>query len=181
MALIQLLVGVIVSSIVMGLLLQGTVSLWKMQSFGVGMPGVQEDARTVALRLADDLRGADLCVATDSSCTVDAAIESPAATGVTIYSRNDNGTLSELQYAVSNGSFTLRTDNGAPTTVCTDATLTLTYYSASTYYSNGLTAYTPTSATTKNLAAVGIVSTVTRDGLTGRFETFIRLRNSPKP
>lgn len=186
--LIQLLAGTAVTGLVMALLLQGTVSLWQMQSDGITLPGVQDDAREIALRVADALRGATLCTSTDSSCSIDAPVENATATGVTVYRRNDDGSLTEYAYGVTNGNFTMTVGSGSATsggsqttTFCTGATLTLTYYSASSYYSNGLTAYTPTNSTATTLAAVNIVSTVTRNGVTARFETFIRLRNSPKP
>lgn len=178
--LVQLLVGTMLSLIVFAGLLQGVVSLWRLQKYSVGMPSVQDDAREIALRLADSLRGATLCTSADAGCTLDAPVENPTASGVTVYRRNDNGTLSELAYAVSAGKFSVAIGEKV-TTFCTDANLTLTYYSAPAYYSNSLTAFTPTAATTKSLAAVGIVASVTRNGLTGRYETFIRLRNSPKP
>ncbi len=179
--LIQLLVGCAIMTVVMGALLQILVSLWKMQTFSTSMPGAQDDARGIALRLADAFRSATLCTTTDSGCTVDAAFESASTTGVTIYQRNDDGTLSELAYGVSNGNFTLTT-GGTTTTFSTGATLTLTYYTSSSYYSSGLTSYSPPSASSApSLTAVDIVATTTNNGLTARFETFVRLRNSPKP
>lgn len=81
--LIQLLTGIAVSGVVMGLVLQGTMTLWRMQSFSISMPAVQTDAQGMALRVADALRGADLCQTGDSSCTLDAAVENTSATGVT--------------------------------------------------------------------------------------------------
>ena len=178
--LIELLVGSVVTGIVLTVLLQGIVSLWRMQAFGFGMPSVQDDARDIALRLADALRDATLCTTTDGGCTVGAAVEATSSTGFTVYRRNADATLSKLLYGVSGGGFTLTT-SGTTTGFSTGAGLTLTYYSSADYNSNGLAAYTPTDATAKSLVAVGIVSTVTRNGLTGRFETLVRLRNSPKP
>ena len=178
--LIELLVGTAVVTVVTGALLQILVSLWRMQSFSVGMSGSQDDARGIALRLADAFRSATLCTTTDSGCTLNAAIESPSSTGATIYQRNVDGTLSELAYGVSNGNFTLTT-GGTTTTFATASTLTLTYYGSSSYYSNGLASYTPTSSTTPSLAAVDIVATTVTNGQTARFETFVRLRNSPNP
>lgn len=178
--LIQLLVGTAIMVVVMGALLQVLMSLWRMTSFSTDMPGSQDDARGIALRVADAFRSATLCTSSDSGCTLNAAIESPSSSVVTIYRRNLDGTLSELTYGVSNGNFTLST-GGTTTTFSTGATLTLTYYGSSSYYSNGLTSFTPTASTAPNLAAVGIVATTTTNGQTARFETFVRLRNSPKP
>ena len=178
--LVQLLVGTVIMVIVMGALLQTLVSLWRMQSFSTGMPGTQDDARGIALRVGDALRGATLCTSTDSSCTLDAAVENPTASSVTVYRRDDSGNLVEYAYGVSNGNFTL-TSKGNTTTFATGATLTLTYYSSSSYYSSGFTSYTPTASTATNLVAVGIVATTTSNGLSARFETLVRLRNSPKP
>ena len=58
--------------------------------------------------------------------------------------------------------------------------MTLTFYQAPTYHSSSLTTYTPDNTTVKQLIAVGIATSVTRNGLSGSYSTLVRLRNSPK-
>lgn len=169
-----------VSGFVMAAILPAMMTLWRMQKFSVSMPGVQADAQGMALRMADALRGATLCTSTDTGCTLDAPAENATATGITVYRRNDNGTLSEQTYSVVSGEFRL-VKGGVTTTFCRDAAMTLTFYGSATYNSSSLSTFSPTNATLKTLTAVGIATTVTRDGLTGSYSTLIRLRNSPKP
>ena len=89
--------------------------------------------------------------------------------------------MKKLTLAVVGGSFQQGTNGGAATTINTDATLTLVFYTGSTYNTSSLTPFTPTNTTLKSLAAVGIQASVVRNGLTGSYSTVVRLRNSPKP
>ncbi len=179
LGLIELLIAVVVVAIAMALFFPSMLGVWKMQTLSYGMPTVDNDARAIALNLADSLRAATLCNATDTGCTVDAAVENATATGLTVYRRNDDGTLKKITLAVVGGAFQQRT-NGVVTTIDNDATFTLVFYTGTTYNSNSLTPFTPTDATLKSLAAVGIQTTVARNGLTSSYSTVVRLRNSPK-
>lgn len=173
--LIQALVGMVVGTVVGMGVFRAMIVLWRANSFSVSMPAVQDDAKSAVLTLAGALRRATLCTATDTGCTLDAAVESTSATGVTAYRRNADGSLSKLAYTISSGALRL---NGA--ILVPDATIALSFYGGATYHSSSLTSFVPTASTTKTLTAVGITATVARGGLTGTYSTFVRLRNSPK-
>lgn len=179
MTLVEMLVGLGVATVVMAALFPSFLNLWRMQQTSFGMPGVQDDAREAAITVAQALRSATLCTSNDGAgCTLNAAAESASSNGVTVYRRNDDGTLSEIVYSTSSGNLTAQS-SGPATTLYPNATLALTFYGSATYNSSSLSPYTPTNATLTNLAAVGIVATVARNGLTGTYSTLIRLRNSP--
>ena len=78
------------------------------------------------------------------------------------------------------GAFQQQTNGGVATTINNDATLALVFYTGTAYNSSSLTPFTPTNATLKTLAAVGIQASVVRNGLTSSYSTVVRLRNSPK-
>jgi hypothetical protein len=150
-----------------------------MQKMGLQMPAVQNDARQLALTIAGALRRATLCTASDSGCVVDAAAESASTSGVTVYRRETNGSLTKLAYGVSGGNAQVTT--GATTSIlATGGSMTLTFYQGSTYHSSSLTTFTPDNTTIKQLIAVAITTSVTRNGLSGSYSTLVRLRNSPK-
>ncbi|RYG24871.1 hypothetical protein EON82_09180 [bacterium] len=177
--LIQLLVGTVLGTVVLGGVLVGFMALWNMQKMGLQMPAVQQDARQLALTIASSLRRATLCTSSDSSCVVDAAAESASSSGITAYRRNTNGSLSKLVYSVSSGNVQV-VDAGSTSILAAGGSLTLTFYQAATYHSNSLTTYTPDNTTIKQLIAVGITTSVSRNGLSGSYTTTVRLRNSPK-
>lgn len=164
----QLIVGTIITLVVSGGIYQAMSSGWNLHKFSINMPWVQEDARRTAIRLANSLRRASQCISLDQGCTVDAVVENATPTGITTYGRSKTGVLTKTIY-----SSTTDTDGNS-------SGYTLSYYQASAYHSGSLTPYTPSSTTTKQMCAVGITATVTRDGLTGTYTTLVRLRNSPK-
>ena len=180
LGLIELLIAIVVAAIAMALFFPSMLGVWKMQTLSYGMPTVDNDARGIALSLADSLRAATLCSTTDAGCTVDAAVENATATGLTVYRRSDDGTLKKITLAVVGGAFQQQTNGGVATTINNDATLALVFYTGTAYNSSSLTPFTPTNATLKTLAAVGIQASVVRNGLTSSYSTVIRLRNSPK-
>ena len=179
--LIEVLVAAILLAIVMAIFLPAMLSAWRMQALSFGMPTVDNDARGMALKVADALRAATLCTASDSGCTVDAAAENATATGLTAYRRNDDGTLKKLTLSVVGGSFQMQVDSNAPVTIGTGATIALVYFTGSAYNTTSLNPFTPTNATLKSLAAVGINTSVQNNGLTSSYSTLVRLRNSPRP
>ena len=177
--LIELLVSTAVGLVLMGGVLVGFTTLWNMQKMGLQMPAIQEDARQLALTLAGSLRRATLCTSSDSGCVVDAAAESATSSGVTVYYRGTNGSLSKLVYAVSGGNAQL-TSGGSTSVLASGGSFTLTFYQGATYHSSRLTTFTPDNTTIKQLIAVGITTSVTRNGMSGSYSTLVRLRNSPK-
>lgn len=179
--LIELLAAVAIFALAMALFLPGMLGIWRIQALSYGAPTVDNDARRMVLRLADALRAATLCTASDSGCTVDAAAENASATALTAYRRNDDGTLKKLTYAVIGGDFQQQTNGGVATTINTGATLAMVFYTGSSYNPSSLTTFTPTNATLKSLAAVRIQAQVVRNGLTSSYTTTVRLRNSPRP
>jgi hypothetical protein len=179
MSLIQLLLAGVISTVVLGGILVGFMTLWNMQKLGLQMPAVQQDARQLALTLASSLRRATLCTSSDTGCTIDAAAESATSTGITVYRRNSDGSLSKLAYGISNGVAQVTTGS-TTNNLALGSSITLTFYQSPTYHSSSLTTYTPDNTTIKQLIAVGITTSVTRNGLSGSYSTLVRLRNSPK-
>lgn len=179
--LFEVLMAIVILAVVVAVFLPTMLGTWRMQTLSFGMPTVENDARAMALRIADALRAATLCTASDSGCTLDAAAENATTTGVTAYRRNDDGSLKRETLSVVGGTFQEQFDGAAATTINTDATLTLVYFTGATYNSTSLTSFAPTNATLKTLAAVGIKTSVQRNGLTSSYSTIVRLRNSPKP
>lgn len=179
--LIQLLVGVIVVALVMAGFLRAFANAWRMQLTSIAVPGLQRDAKDVAMKIADAARGATLCAATDSGCTVDAPAENASSSAITLYRRNDDGTMTKRTYAVGAGLFTIQIGSAGAATICNSATLTLNFYGAASYNASTLTPFVPTNSTLKTLAAIGIKASVARNGITESYSTLIRLRNSPKP
>ena len=182
MTLIQLLVGVIVIGVIMSAILQAFVGMWKAQGASVGMSSSQLQAQQMATTLANAFRAAALCASTDSGCIVGANAQNASATSCTIYSRNSSNALVQTTYAVNNGNFQTTVGTGSPTTVYTGASMTLTYYTSSTYYTTAMTTFTPTSSTIANLIAVGIVVSITKnestgDNSTSTYSTLVSLRN----
>jgi prepilin-type N-terminal cleavage/methylation domain-containing protein len=177
--LVETLAGIVVIAVVLAGLMQAFVSLWKSQNEAVGMSSAQTQAQQIAISVANAFRGAIQCTANDTGCTVGATVESPTSTSCTIYSRNSSGTLVETNYGVTGGNYQLAVNGGTPITVYTGATLALTYYTSTTYYSTSMTTYTPTASTTANLVAVGIVASVTQNNITKTYSTLVRIRNHP--
>jgi hypothetical protein len=179
MALVQALFGLMITAVVMTALLSVVVNLQKSQLYATSMPSAHQKAQDMALLLASQIRAAELCTATDSGCTVDAAVEATSATAITVYGRDSANALTETIYRVQSTNFQKVVGN-TTTTIFTNATLALTYYTSTTYHAATLTTYTPDSTTTKNLIGVKIVASATENNLTSSFTTFVRLRNSPK-
>jgi len=176
-ALIDVLVGIIILGIVLGALFQVYTNLWDSNKYSAGMSTSQIEAQQMATSIATAFRSAVQCTSTDSGCTVGANIESASSTGCTIYSRNSSNALVETTYAVNNGNYQTTVGSGTASTIYTGASLSLTYYSSSTYNTNTLTSFTPTSSTSTNLAAVGILTSITLNGVTSTYTTFVGLRN----
>lgn len=176
-ALIEVLVGVIVLGIVMAALFQIYLNIWDSNNYSTGLSETQNDAQQIATTLANAFRSAVQCTSTDSGCTVGANTQSETSSSCTIYSRNSSGTLVQTNYAVNSGNFQTTIGSGTPTTVYPGATLTLTYYTSSTYNTNTLTSFMPTTSTASTLCAVGILTSVTINGVTGTYTTFVGLRN----
>jgi len=181
--LMELLVGVIVTGVVMSALLTAFVTMWKAQASSVNMPVTQEEAQQMATTMATAFRSAVVCGSSDSGCTTGATVANCTSNSCTIYSRNSSGTLVQTTYAISGGNFQ-ETVNGVTTTVYSNASLALTYYTSTSQYATALTSYTPTSSTTSNLIAVQIVATIAQDATSSStytegntYTTFVRLMN----
>ena len=177
---IQLLVGILITTFLLSGLFQVINGFGKAQLLNTTLPGVQFDAEQMAKYLAADLRKASLCTASDSGCTVDAVISGASATGVTVYVRS-GGTLQQRTYAISNGNFQ-KTISGVTTVLATNASLNLTYYTASAYRTSSWSSMgtPPTDTEAKTIIAVEIAATITRNNTAVTYKTIVRLRNSPK-
>jgi prepilin-type N-terminal cleavage/methylation domain-containing protein len=183
MTLVELAVVVVIIGIITTGLLTVWMSMSGIQSFTTTMPPVQETAQRMTMDVAAAFRKATLATSADTTCTLNAAVESASSTAVTIYS-GSNGSITKTTYANSSGNITKATNGGAAAILYAGASLAFTYYqsSSSSYHlasTSGLSSYTPTSSTTKNLVAVQIVGTYTSGGFTATYTTMVRLRNSP--
>ncbi len=179
-SLVEVLVTLIVIGLVMSMLLQAFISLWKSQNAAVGMSSTQQRAQQIVTTVSNAFRSAVQCTSTDTGCIVNSTIEAPTASSCTVYSRNSSNTLVETTYSLSGANFQNQIGTGTPVTVYSNvSTFALTYYSSTTYYSNALTAYTPTSSTDQDLVAVKIDVTVTMNGQAASYETIVRIRNHP--
>jgi len=174
---IQVVVGVLIIGIIMSALLQAFISMWKSQNASVGMSSSQQQAQQIVTTLATAFRGATQCASTDSGCVVGSNIQNASATGCTIYSRDSSNNLVQTTYAVNNGNFQTTVGSGSPTTVFSNAALTLTYYTSSTYYTSAMTTFTPTASTESSLIAVGIVATITQNNQSSTYSTLVSVRN----
>ncbi|MBS1702588.1 MAG: hypothetical protein JST12_13055 [Armatimonadetes bacterium] len=177
-SLIQVLAAVVIMSVLSAGVFQAVVNLVKEREFSAKNPTIQEDARQMANLLAGAFRRSSLCTSSDSGCTLNSAVSSFSASGVTIYTR-PSSTLVQTAYGITNGSFT-KTVGGTSTTLYTDASLNITYYSSNSYNATSMTATAPGSLSGPNLVAVKIQATITRSGFVGTYSTIVRLRNSPK-
>jgi type II secretory pathway pseudopilin PulG len=176
--LLEILASVALLTIVLSGLFTIFVSISGVQKFTSTMPGVQDYAQKMTLDVAAALRKATLATAADTSCTLNAAVESASSTAVTVYS-GANGSITKTAYANSGANV-----NKGGVLWYSNASLAFTYYQSSTasYHlasGSGLTAYTPSASTTKNLVAVKVAGTYTSGGLTATYSTIVRLRNSP--
>ena len=176
--LVELLTGLVVFGVVLAGIFVAFVSMWNNQGISIGMPASQQGAEQIVYKLGKAFRGAATCLSTDTGCTLGSGIQNATSTGCTIYSRNSSGTLVQTTYALVNGAFQMTT-GGTTTVLSSNATVTLTYYTSSTYNSTALTTYTPSSTTVANLIAVQIVANVAENGGNNTYTTFVRLRNGP--
>ena len=176
--LIELLTALVILGVLLAGLLQVITSMESANTFTSRMPTVQQDAVDVVRKLAESLRGATICTSGDSGCSLNAAMEAPSGSAITIYRRASNGTLSLVTYRIQNGNFE-RVVNSAATTLVENASLSLVYYRSDGYNSNSLDVSDDPGSELSAIIAVGITATVTRNGLTGTYTTLIRLRNSP--
>ncbi len=174
---VELLTGVVIMGVVLGGIFTAFSGMWNNQSQAIGMPAAQEGAKQMAVTLGEAFRAPVECHSTDSGCTVGAPIDTASSTSCNIYSRPGTSLVSST-YAVTNGNFQVTT-GGVTTTYATGATLNLTYYSSTTYNTTALTTFTPTTATAANLLGVQIAVSVTQNGYTNSYTTFVRLRNGP--
>ncbi len=179
---IELLVAVLVIGLVMSAILTTFISMWKSQGASVGMSSSQAQAQQMATTLCNAFRGAALCASTDSGCVVGANVQDATATSCKLYTRDSSGVLGFVTYAVNNGNFQMTVGSGTPTTIYTGASMTLTYYTSSTYYTSAMTTFTPTNSTISSLIAVGIVVSITKnesagDNATSTYSTLVSLRN----
>jgi len=136
-------------------------------------------ARQPRETLADHLRIAQSCSAS-SGCIQNSVLAAGAATDITYYT---DAAGSTVRYYLS-GTNLVRVVNGVPTTVLQNInSLSLTYYTSTTYNSASLTATAspsaPTAAELPSLAAVKITASSTTDGHTVQYSTLVRLCNSP--
>ncbi len=176
--LVELMVAITITGLLFAGIFTIFVSLNGAQSFSVTMPQVQGQAQQMAMTVAGAIRRATLCGQGDSDCTLDAALQDTATSGLTVYSRS-SGTLTPITYQVSNGDFQ-KIVYGTTTTVYSGANLNLTYYESSAYHANTLTAFTPTASTTPNVIGVKIVATITSGDSSATYSTIVRLRCGPK-
>lgn len=176
-ALIEVLVGVIILGIVMAALFQIYKNVFKANNYSTGLSQSQQEAQQMTITLANAFRAATLCASTDSGCVVGANAQDATTTSCTIYSRDGSGNIVKTNYAVNSGNFQTTVGSGTATTVYPNTSIALTYYNSTTYNTSSLTTFTPTNTTIVNLLAVGIVATVTLNGVTSTYTTFVGLRN----
>jgi prepilin-type N-terminal cleavage/methylation domain-containing protein len=175
---IELTVALALLTIVLSGLFTIFVSISGVQKFTSTMPTVQDYAQKMTLDVAGAIRKATLATSLDSTCTKDAAVESATSTALTVYT-GTTGSITKVTYANSGANV-----NKSDSLWYSNASLSFTYYQSSTsaYHlasGSGLTAYTPSSSTTKNLVAVKVTGTYTSNGLTATYSTMVRLRNGP--
>jgi prepilin-type N-terminal cleavage/methylation domain-containing protein len=176
--LMELLVGMIIFLIVMAGIFTAYNSMWSSQSTAIALSSSQIGAEQVEFVLAQAFQSATNCLSTDTGCVQGTPVQNATSNGCTVYTRDTNGNLDQTTYATSGSKFQ-QTINGVTTPLSSSAAVSLTYYSSSTYNTNALTAYTPTSSTAANLIAVQITVTDTTSGGNTSYSTFVRLRNGP--
>ena len=176
--LIELMVGLIIFFVVMAALLSAFSILWKADSATANMANNQLGAKEIVVKMAESFRGAAICASTDSGCELNSPQESASTNTVTLYSRNSSGTLVKTVYSTSSGSFTMTTGSTV-TTLASNATMTLTYYSSSTYYATALTTFTPSSTTDSTVIAVQIAVTCGTGTTADAYTTLVRLNGGP--
>jgi len=178
--LVELMASLIVFSVVMGALFVTFVSMWNNQAKSIGMPASQQGAEEIVYKLAGAFRAATNCLVTDSGCVTGTPVQNTTSSGATIYSRNSSGTLVQTTYGFASGTTNYQMTTGSTTTpLAADATVSITYYTSTTYNATALTSYTPSSTTTNDLIAVLITATVAQNGGNCTYSTFVRLRNGP--
>ena len=177
--LVELLSSLIIFSVVLAALLVAYIALWKDENKAAGLSGSQMGAKQIVWKMAEAFRGASLCTSSDTGCDLNSGVESASASSVIINSRSSTGALVKTTYAVNNGNFQITVGTGTAATYVTGASMTLTYYTSTTYNATALTTFTPSSTTDSTLIAVQIVATVTQNGVTETYQTFVRLNNGP--
>ncbi len=175
---VEILTGLIVFAIIMAGILVAFLQMWKAQGRSVGLPASQQWAEQIAYKLANSIRGAANCSATDTGCVLNSSMQDCSSNGCTIYSRDSSGTLVQTVFATSGNNFQMTT-GGSTVVLASGATVTLTYYTSSAYYANSLATFTPTNSTISTLIAVQISVNVSISGGNTTYNTFVRLRNNP--
>jgi len=174
----ELLVSLVIFGIIMAAIFTSFVAMWQAQGVSIGLPASQQGANEIIYKLGSSFEAATNCLATDSGCTVGTPVQNCTSTGCTVYTRNSSGTLVPTTFAMSGTNFQM-TVGSTTTVLAANATVTLTYYTSSTYNTSALTTYSPSSTTAANLIAVGITANVAEGGGNTTYQTFVRLRNGP--
>jgi len=175
---VEMLTSLIIFSVVLAALLVAYIALWKDQNKAAGLTGSQMGAKQIVWKMAEAFRGASMCTSTDTGCDLNSGVESATTSSVIINSRDSNNALVKTTYAINNGNFQITT-GGTTSTYVTGASMTLTYYTSSTYNATSLATFTPSSSTDSTLIAVQIVASVTQNGVNETYQTFVRLNNGP--
>lgn len=189
------LIELIITAVVLLVLTTGLLSIFTAvngaQRTAGTVPQLQSQAEQLANEVGRAIRKSTLATSADTTCTLNAGVESTSATAITVYG-GANGSITKTTYANSGGNVTKATNGGTASTLFSNASIAFIYYEDSgggTGYhlssGNGLKSYTPTTSTTPNLVAVKVTTTMNSPAvgllgaLTVTYSTIIRLRNGP--
>lgn len=174
---IELLIGLILTCIVLYGSAQLMTAGFVAHDRTNDMSAMHRQAREAIDTLADHLRNAQMN--TNAAFAVDSSLHEATPTSVTYYTSSAGDTVT---YELKAGAL-LRTADGATTAVVSGVTnLNFEYFRLTTYNSSWA-AIAGTTATTGELPFIGLVkisARITVNGVTGSYETTVRLRNSPR-
>ncbi len=183
MTMIELLIGLVIMSVMLLALYSLFGAQAAVQSVVLDENSASRDARNPLDTLADHLRSAQLCDAS-LACgyTANSVIDAATASDITYYVYS-GGTWSKVRYYLSGTTLNRVAGGTTVATLQNVNSLTLAYYTNSTYNSTNLTATAspnaPTAAELLKLAAIRITASTTTDGRTVQYSTLVRLSNSP--
>jgi type II secretory pathway component PulJ len=174
--LVELLAAVVLGSIVLGGLFQAMISMATSFNQTNGLNQTVVDASDAANSIVAAIRRSASCQVR-AGCTVNpgSAIADGSSTRIWLF-RDTSGNM--VKYANDQGSI-VATIGSEESVLAENGSFTLKYFGASRYNANELQEFTPTFQTLKNVIAVEVFVTVTRNGIKETHSTIVRLRNSP--
>jgi len=174
---VELLIGLIIGALALGATFKYFTSIMLTNDNVAGQGVAYQQARLAIDTMCDHLRNAQLN--SNGSYVVNSVLHEAAPTTFTYYTDSSG---SRVTYALSSGALQRAVSGDSPTILSNVSSLNLTYYRMVTYNGN-VTSIAGTTATTAELPQIGLVKIqvgVTIGGYTANYESFVRLRNSPR-